>query len=565
MSLKSCFSCIVRRLIAAAFLLITSASAQQPVEFTSSNLPIVVIDTGGRPIIDARKIEARMRIIDHGPGRRNRIDDSDDAYNGRIGIEYRGSSTMSFPKKQFAVETRDESGANLNVPLLGMPPENDWVLYGPYSDKSLMRNVLAYKLWAELGHYSPRTRFCELVLNGRYWGVYVMIEKIKRDKNRVNIAKLDSTDLLPPAVTGGYIIKIDKPAGENLAGWQSTMPLFFKGATSPKPYYQFHYPKPDEIMPQQAEYIRTFITDLERMMAGPDYDDPAGGMWTALDMGSVIDYCLINELSKNVDGYRLSAFMYKDRDDRDPRLHMGPVWDYNLAFGNADYHSASTIEGWQIEFFLNDERFNMGGDAYMIPFWWGKIWYSPRFQNKLYQRWWQVRPTVLDVDRLLTFIDRTAVELDEARQRNFKCWPVLGTYVWPNAFIGSSYAEEIEYLKRWLQDRMEWMDDHLAFDPASAPAAVEPETFSLGEAYPNPFNGRITVPLRNAQPYRITVRVYDVAGRMTAVLHDGLLPAGESRLVWDGCRSDGMPAASGVYIIRVEGDLAAHKKILLVR
>jgi hypothetical protein len=521
--------------------------AQENVDFTSSNLPIVIIDTNGQSIGNSRKIVAHMGIIYNGPGKRNNVSDPCNQYDGRIAIEYRGDSSQQWSKKQFGLETQDSLGANLNVSLLGMPKENDWILYAPYSDKSLMRNVLAYKLSRELGHYATRTQYCELVLNGRYWGIYVLFEKIKRDKNRVNIAKLDSTDVDSLALTGGYIIKVDKTAGENVGGWPSKAPLYFPGATSPKPYYQYHYPKPDEIMPQQAEYIKGFITNFENMMMSDGYDDPAGGMWTALEMGSVIDLCIVNEVSKNVDGYRLSSYLYKDRDDKDPRLYVGPAWDYNLAFGNADYYSATAINGWQIEYFMNNEGFNKGGDSYMMPFWWGKIWDSARFQNKLYRRWWEMRQTVLNVDYLLTFIDDTAAQLDEAQQRNFACWPILGTYVWPNVYIGQTYQDEVTYLKTWLQDRIEWMDDQLKFTAADVEAiSANPSVFKLKQNYPNPFNSSTTISFTLDRPSHVELAVYNLEGQLVQTLLDEIMPAGEHRAIFTG---DNL--ASGIYFCRM--------------
>ena len=130
-------------------------------------------------------------------------------------------SLIGIPKKQYALETQDDLGNNLNVPLLGMPAENDWILYAPYSDKSLIRNVLAYKLSWDVGRYASRTRLCELVLNGDYRGLYVLMEKIKRDKNRVDISTLNPDEITGDDLTGGYIIKIDKSAGESVRGWYS--------------------------------------------------------------------------------------------------------------------------------------------------------------------------------------------------------------------------------------------------------------------------------------------------------------------------------------------------------
>ncbi len=535
------------------------------VDFTSSNLPIVIIDTHGQSIRNEPKITAHMSIIYNGPGKRNQLTDALNNYDGYIGIEYRGDSSLQFPKKQFAIETRDSLGANLNVSLFGMPEENDWVLYAPYSDKTLMRNVLAYKLSAELGHYAARTQFCEVVLNGEYWGVYVFMEKIKRDKGRVAIADIDSTKVDSPAVTGGYIIKVDKSAGGNVGGWYSDFPLFYEGGRG-RIYYQYHFPKPDEITDSQKEYIQSFIFDFETMMSNDDYDHPANGMWTAMNMTSVLDYVIVNEVSKNVDAYRLSAFLYKDRDDQNPRICVGPVWDFNLAFGNAGYHTAQSTRGWQIEYFMFDEFFNNGGDPFMMPFWWGKIWSSPRFQNKLYERWWQVRHTALDVDRLLNYIDDTVALLDEAQKRNFERWPVLGTYVWPNPYVGYSYRDEIVYLKSWLRERIEWMDDTMQFvasNVTSAEADSRP-TRHLENIYPNPFNSMTTFCVYLPHSSHIRLNIYNVNGRLVRTFVQPVLAEGHVKLTWDARDNAGIDVPSGVYYARLSFDEFVESRKLIV-
>ena len=150
-----------------------------PFNFTSSNLPIVVINTNGQAIQDDPRIVCDMGIIDNGFGNINSINDPFNDYNGKISIEYRGSSSQSFPKKAYALETQDAIGNNNNVSILGMPVENDWILYAPYTDKSLMRNFLTFYLGRRMNNYSPRTVYCELVVNGDYRGVYVLMEKIK--------------------------------------------------------------------------------------------------------------------------------------------------------------------------------------------------------------------------------------------------------------------------------------------------------------------------------------------------------------------------------------------------
>ena len=188
--------------------------------FTDSNLPIVVIETdGGINIPDEPKVPGTMKIIWHQDGSRNYMSDIDNPellnYDGRIGIERRGSSSQTmFNKKPYALETRENDDiTNRNVSILGMPAENDWVLNSLAYDQTGMRDVLAYELSNRLGQYASRSVYCEVVINGDYKGLYAFMEKIKPDKNRVNIEEMDPTCNNYPEVTGGYITKADKTTG----------------------------------------------------------------------------------------------------------------------------------------------------------------------------------------------------------------------------------------------------------------------------------------------------------------------------------------------------------------
>ncbi len=458
-------------LILGLLLLTAPALRAGDVNFESSNLPIVVIDTHGQTIPDEYRIMADMGIIYNGPGQRNHINDPFNNYNGKISIELRGSSSQMFPKKQYALETEDAQGENLNVSLLGLPEENDWILNGPYSDKSLIRNVLIYRLARDLGHYASRTRFGELVLNGDYRGVYILMEKIKRDKHRVHIAKLKPDEVSGDDLTGGYIVKIDKLAGENVDGWYSIFPPY--PTSTHRIYYQYHYPKPDKIVDEQKQYIQNYIFDFEKTMFSPDYQDQQKGYYSKVDLNSFVDYFLLNEISRNVDGYRLSAYLYKDKDSNDPRLHAGPIWDFNIAFGNADYYHAYSTEGWQV-FINHDEQFISWDDPFQIPFWWEKLVADSVFMKRVIKRWKALRPNLLSKERLFALIDSYADTLNEAQARNFERWPVLGTHVWPNYFVGNTYQEEIDYLKSWIDKRLQWMDTQLLdSQPPSVPTNLQ--------------------------------------------------------------------------------------------
>jgi hypothetical protein len=426
--------------------------------FTQSNLPIIIIETNGQTIPDEPKITVDMGIIWNGPGEINYVTDTFNNYNGVVGIELRGSSSQwFFPKKQYAVETRDQNGNNLNVSLLGLPSENDWILYAPYSDKTLMRNVLTYKLANDMGHYASRTVFCELVLNGDYKGVYVLMEKIKRDNNRVDITEMDDNDLAGDSLTGGYIIKIDKDEGAGNAGWASDYPPY-PGAWMDV-YYQYHYPKPEDIKYQQKQYIQQFVDDFETVMDGNNFNDPENGYQSIIDINSFTDFILINELTKNVDGYRISTFLHKDRDSKNGKLKAGPVWDFNITLGNADYYSGYDPEGWMV----TSDYANY--DGLPIHFWWKKLFPDPAFYQNCVLRWNVFRKTILHGDSINNFIEQTVQLLDEPQQRNFERWPILGEYIWPNYFIGDTYEEEVEFLKSWTADRIVWMDEQLKLQP----------------------------------------------------------------------------------------------------
>jgi len=423
---------------------------QPPVIFTTFNLPIVVINTNGQNIADDPRITCDMGIINNGTGVINSLNDSFNDYDGKISIEYRGSSSQSFPKKSYALETEDINGNNNNVSLLGMPVENDWILYAPYSDKSLMRNFLTFNLGEKMGNYSPRTVYCELVVNGYYKGVYVLMEKIKRDNNRVDIAKLDSNDIAGDSLTGGYIIKIDKYTGGGGDNWLSDFPNIGGGSL----YIQYHYPEASVMLSEQLDYIEHYIDSFEYALNGVNFSDTSIGYSKYIDVNSFIDLYIMNELSKNIDGYRLSTYMYKDRDDNGGKLTMGPFWDYNLAYGNADYCEGGLTAGWEVDG-------DGGACGWNNPFWFERLLDDTTYQNRLKCRWEYLRDRSFHEDSIFNFIDSIALYLDDAQQRNFQKWDVLGTYIWPNFYIGNTYQDELIFIKTWLSARLDWIDNNI--------------------------------------------------------------------------------------------------------
>jgi hypothetical protein len=412
------------------------------VYFESSHLPILQINTAG-PIPDDPRILGVMAVINNATGI-NQIGDAPTDYNGQISIEIRGSSSQMFPKKSYALETQDQAGENNNTVLLGMPSENDWILYGPYTDKTLMRNSVVFELGEKLNRYTPRRRYCELMINGDYRGVYMLMENIKRDVNRVNVANLLPADTIGDELTGGYILKVDKFTGDFEGGWQS--PYLTEGGQ--ELFVQFHKPEMDELNIPQITYIQNHITAFEDALAGPYFTDPTQGYEPFIDVSSFIDLYLVNELSKNIDGYRLSTYFYKEKDSDGGKIVMGPWWDYNLSLGNADYCGGGNPEGFEV----NTDCGNSN------PFWFERLLEDPAYRDLTRCRWEEYRSDVWSNESIHNTVDSLATLLGEASSRDHMRWPRLGQYVWPNAFVGETYEEELNFMRDWIDNRLAWLD-----------------------------------------------------------------------------------------------------------
>ena len=402
-------------------------------------------------IVDEPKIPAALKI---------KKDDSIH-FQGIIGIEIRGESSQFFDKKSYGIETWDTQYNDIDVSLLGFPEEEDWILYGPYSDKSLIRNKIIYELSELMGNYTSRTEFVELTINYEYKGLYIFMEKLKRDKNRINISKLEENDTDENTITGGYIIKIDKSDMEDGSytdynSFQSKYDVFGKLDGDKKINFNYEYPKPGEIHANQKKYIKNYFEEFEYSLAGDNFKDPNEGYRKYINENSFIDFFILNELSNNVDGYRLSTYLYKDRGEK---MNIGPIWDFNLSFGNADYCGGERYDLWCHKF---NER--CLGDLWNVPFWWDRILEDEKFVINLKNRWNDLRGNILSDENLMNIIDIKYSLLNnetDVIKKNFEKWKIFGIYIWPNSFIGNNYYEEIEFLKNWIKNRTQWLDESI--------------------------------------------------------------------------------------------------------
>lgn len=541
-----------------------------------SNLPLVLVNTFGREMEKDDRMVAGLRVVAAGPGRALLAAGAAD-FEGRALINLRGRASLRYPKRSYTMKTVDAQDDPAKFSILDMPKESDWVLYAPYPDKTLMRDVLAYELSNSIGRWAPRTRFVELFLNESgervslkdYMGVYVMEERVKRDKNRVGVSGLEPGDNTEPKLTGGYIFKKDHGEGDagpmpvggpafqassppnktgfptgpggfpgDPAGFQppyrgsnrstsssssssrssrsrdqvvtnrlgvpalrvagtttrtiirsdddeEVMEIFendkeetyFRSSQTNKFFYVD--PEPDELTGVQRAWLQRHVNEAEAAIYGPDFKDAAKGYAAFLDADSFVDYHLLVEMTKNVDGFRFSTFYHKDRGWK---IRMGPLWDWNLSFGNCNGKQGYMPEGWLWPQ-LDDKEYS----------WFRRLFEDPDFGQRYVDRWTELRAGVLATTNVLGRIDAHVALLGEAQARNFERWPVLGVTVSPNWFVGDTYADEIAWMKSWTSNRLEWIEKQFV----AAPAAT---TDAAGRIILSVLRGRVFFTLDGSDP-----------------------------------------------------------------
>jgi subtilisin-like proprotein convertase family protein len=509
--------------------------------FAGTKLPVITLTTDNITIPNEPKIDGYIRVFDNASGHLNYPMDIP-VFESNIAIEIRGSSSQRFPKKSFGFETQDADGEDLETELLGLPKEDDWILYAPYTDKSFLRDAITYELGDDLGGYAPGTRLCELFLNGDYQGVYWLEEKIKRDKNRVDIKKLNPVDTLGDALTGGYLLKVDRDDGEGSYFFSNHAGTF----ENMVPLIVYEDPEGQDLHPKQKAYISNYFHQFESALYGDDFKDAAKGYRAYVDVNSAIDYFIICELGHNVDAYRLSTFFYKDRNSVDSLFHFGPLWDFNLAFGNVDYCESQWVEGWTYV--------NSGGCS-NTPRWWARFLEDPYYQDRLKCRYDSLRQTVLSMEAILHYVDSTGMLLQEASDRNYDRWPILSRYVWPNYFIGDTYQDELNYLKQWITGRLDWMDANMPGEclPVSSIPAVDPQYMVLS---PNPATGSFSILIRNNELQNVDVRISNVNGTVVKT----------KKSFSTGQQMDISYLAAGIYIVTVTDEIGGlYQEKLVIR
>lgn len=443
------------------------------VKLSETNLPIVFIDVDGKMILREERITAKIKIIDNGTGKTNYADlvahpDQKVDYEGYISLKYRGNSSFnSSDKKPYGFKTiakpLEEGGKKVKVSLLGLGKDNDWVLLAPFSDKSMIRDVLTFELGRPYLDWVPSSRHVEVVVDGKYYGIYILTERPGKGKNRLNLHDPgeDGGDL-----TGDWRVEIDRDDEDHY--YRSKYhPYGRYGTVDNTKYITYQYDDPEyedfaDLPAGTEKAIQKSIDDMEDCFAGDNYKDPVNGYRKYIDVTSFIDYMLSTEFTFNVDGYRLSSHMYKYSETRAKNEGLDSrwkctLWDFNIALGNADYYKGSRTDLWQYD--INSRE----TDNQLVPFWWKRLIDDPAYQADLKARWAQYRKGQYADHRIEAKIDSLATLLTSggAMERNEAAWGMFGRYVWPNAYVGYSFNDEISYLKRWIKNRLTFMDKKL--------------------------------------------------------------------------------------------------------
>ena len=427
----------------------------QDTEAFSTHLPLVEIDTGGveipgKAILNehdrvlgytvaadgSETITAHMDIVDH-ETTYNHVSDAPDLSTD-ITIHVRGNSSRAFDKAGYSIRLVNADGSIHPLSIMGMDAHHEWALHGPFLDKTLLRNYMWYNIGGEIMDYAPNVRFCEVILNGTYQGVYVMMEKITAGENG---ARLGLTVNAKRNTFSGYLLQLNG-SRPPVSGDMTNQFTYYAKRT----LYQLDivYPGRRNLTTEMETAISKDFSDFEKALYSYDYDHEKYGYAQNIDVESFIDYFLINELTCNYDAGWLSTYIYKDTSGK---FRMC-LWDMNSA---CDNYQESQIDrmGFQMQNCL----------------WYFMLIKDEDFTDALIDRYWELRETYFDLDYLNQYIDDTVTYLGDAVDRNFEVWgytfqPEYGL-LRPAERNPVDYEDAIAQMKEFLAARIDWMDENI--------------------------------------------------------------------------------------------------------
>ncbi|WP_136520349.1 CotH kinase family protein [Cellulomonas telluris] len=436
------------------------------------DLPVLLVDSFGRGAVGDDYHPAAVMEFQPGDGTTSLT--AAPTLVGRTGYRLRGQSSRMFDKKPYRLELWDAEGDDLDLPFFGMPAESDWVLRGPFADKSLIREALVLDIGRELGLAVPRYRLVEVYVNDDaapvaaddYRGVYLLLETVKNQKNRLDLKKLDADDVAPPAVEGGYVLKFEWMATEG-----TTLRCTGAAATC---WRDLEVHDPDDLVPQQQAWITQYVQRVHDVLHSPGRADPTTGYPSLIEVDSFVDLVVVNELSRNMDAYYRSVYLYKDRGGK---LTAGPLWDYDLTFGVGGYFGNDQVAGWQYQ----QTRQTVATD------WFSVLMADPAFANRVRARWQELRRGPLSDAALRTRVAELSAEVENAAARNVRRYPNLTTRM-VGPFITSTtgtWRGQVQEVQDWALRRAAWLDGTQAWGAPATPVPT-PTPSPTATATPRP-------------------------------------------------------------------------------
>ena len=394
------------------------------------NIPVVRITTkNGAGIYDKKNyVDGTITITDP-----EKMYSEVTEFTSDMGIRGRGNSTWGFPKKPWKVKLDEKAS------LLGMPADKEWALLANYADRTLLRNIVAMKLSEICGFsWTPRMRSVEVYLNDKYQGVYTLCEHKKVSKDRVNIEVVGEGDNSGDAVTGGYYLEIEEQQDETTCWWTGMkVPMMFSD--------------PEEPTDEQYAYMTGLIDEFETVLQSNEFADPLIGYQNYIDVDSFINYYIVQELTKNVDGnLRKSSFITKERGKK---MEMYHLWDFDLTLGNCGYFDWRVGNGPEGFWIKDYNSLSQPGGG-----WFQKLFADPAFVAAVQKRWNELLP---ELEKIPEFIDEQAFIIEPARERNFEVWDINESVFWVYFPSLGSYEAELDYLKEFYTDRLQWLTTEL--------------------------------------------------------------------------------------------------------
>lgn len=430
----------------------------------TSDLPLVVLEGYGTGQPTDRDVYVDMAFLVYEPVDGVASLSNPPTLATRGGYHLRGQSSATFEQAPYRIELWDNASEDIDLPLLGMPPEGDWALIGPYSDRTLIRNAFTYDLGRDMGLSAPRFAFAEVYINQAdrplvaedYQGIYMVVETIKNNQSRLDLAQLEEGDVSPEQISGGYIFKFEWAASEDpTLACTGSEPLgggfgFGGGPGGPGGgdtggtcWTDLEVVDPEPLAPEQAAFLTDYIQRFHDSLHGEAFADYS----QFIDVASFVDVFIVNELTRNLDAYTRSAYYYKERDQP---ITAGPLWDFNLTLGMG-FGTNLEVAGWQFE-----ER-NVASD------WFRLLGTDPEFLALVSARWQELRQTLLSEDQLNQRIDALIGPLENAAVRDFERWPVdvvaQGIFQIP---AEPTWQGQVQVMRDWLGERLAWLDSQLS-------------------------------------------------------------------------------------------------------